>query len=287
MRKDMIVFGILCVFCLVYSVHADYTSSTFGGSVTVFGLYPPTMSNPPAWTNTTGVSITDKTWNITIDARTDFMNWTIVTSPDIGSAGDNEVQNGSKTVELSGLQYSTNYTIYVNATSIDIELGGDRGCADTNQTFWFETRGCGYTSSTFGGEIEVLADPIIIDVAPTIWTAGNINVNTDIQNNFTLWQNGSANIDITIGLNATNFSLVNYATWDGAGHNQITANFTDNNWASETNMNDVSYPFTNTLKTDYAPGNFNFGIRIWLPKSLDAESVNEDFEVVVSVSEHT
>ena len=283
MSKGMIVVGLLCVFCLAYSVHADYTSSTFGGSVTIPSFQPsaPILGNLLA-VSTSSINVTWSDDNVYADST--YVEWDSVNDASWNQGDHNNTCNVSDVDYYihTGLTHGTTY--YYKAWSYNKTQNVWSVGSGVEEATTFVVR---YTSSTFGGEVEVLTDPIIIDVAPTIWTAGNINVNTDIQNNFTLWQNGSANIDITIGLNATNFSLVNYATWDAAGHNQITANFTDNNWVSETNMNDVSYPFTNTLKTDYTPGNFNFGIRIWLPKSLDAESVNEDFEVVVSVSEHT
>ena len=534
MNKGILLIGFLCIVFFSYSVSADYTSSTFGGSVTVFDLYPPTFSNPPAWTNTTGVSIDDVTWNITIEAMTGFFNWSIETSPDIGSNSDNGDANGSKEVELSGLSFGTNYTIYVNATSVDQQIGGDRGSADTNQTFWFETRGGGYTSSTFGGSVTVTQDypsvvfvdddadagwynisqvatineaitnlstsergtiyiwdgsyseevvfhnhahslgidiigngssnvfcdgnggdfvfdllledhynisglnisdtdsngairwsgteflnlsncnitsdsygitssdssyntikncyfigidssgigidldddsefntfynnsfygwsasidddgslgntwnttrtagtnidggpflggnyyeengeaydidgfsepytipgeggsvdqlplmntEIYIEVNKTTWISGSHAVSTSIQENFTLWQNGTVNIDLSIGINVTNMTLNNYTDWTTSGADVICANFTTDEaqslWDTETNMLDLTHPFTNVLYSDmsaFNPGYFEFGVRIWMPRSLTVAEKREDFKVVISASVHT
>ena len=280
-KRIIVILVILCFFCFSYSVHAEWFSQTFGGTVDI----PDWTPSAPIFGNIVdiGPDYIRLFWSASTHADYTWIEWDSVEDTSWNKGDHNFTCNVSALAyKHSSLSEKTTYYYKAwswNASQNVWSTGSVPEDFTTKQRTWHE--------QTFGGEAEVLADPIIIDVAPTIWTAGNINVNTDIQNNFTLWQNGSANIDITIGLNATNFSLVNYATWDGAGHNQITANFTDNNWVSETNMNDVSYPFTNTLKTDYAPGNFNFGVHIWLPKSLDAESVDEEFEVVVSVSEHT
>ena len=50
------------------------------------------------------------------DSEGDSFNWTIETSPDIGSNGSTDDSNGIKTCTVSGLNYNTNYTWYVNAT---------------------------------------------------------------------------------------------------------------------------------------------------------------------------
>jgi hypothetical protein len=142
-------------------------------------------------------------------------------------------------------------------------------------------------NTSFGGSVEVLDIPINTSIAPTTWIAGSNTVSTSVQENFTFWQNGSSNLDITIGINTTNFSFVNYTTWESSGYNQVCANFTTDSWSSETNIADTSYPFSTVLQSNFAPGNFNFGVRIWMPKTLDAENVDENFELIISSSEHT
>lgn len=49
------------------------------------------------------------------DADSNF-NYTIETNPDIGNISENNVDDGVKTCTVSGLNYSTTYTWYVNAT---------------------------------------------------------------------------------------------------------------------------------------------------------------------------
>lgn len=50
------------------------------------------------------------------DPNGDGIDWSIETSPDIGSSTGNSEANGSKTCSITNLNYSTNYTWYVNAT---------------------------------------------------------------------------------------------------------------------------------------------------------------------------
>jgi len=87
-----------------------------------------------------GIVPVNKSTNITIDLLSldiiiedpdgDTFNWTIETSPDIGSNCGFEDNNGSKFCGVFGLNYSTTYTWYVNATD---------GFGWTNQSYWFNT----------------------------------------------------------------------------------------------------------------------------------------------------
>ena len=129
--------------------------------------------------------------------------------------------------------------------------------------------------------------PVNTSVSPTTWIGGSNNVETSIRENFTFWQNGTSSIDITIGVNSTNFTFQDYATWSTGGFNQICANFTTDTWSTETNIADTSYPFSTVLKSGFTTGNFNFGVRIWMPKTLSKESQEEEFEIVLAVSEST
>jgi hypothetical protein len=53
------------------------------------------------------------------DYQGDLMDYTVTTVPDIGSGGDSGVGEGTYTVDISGLDYSTEYTWYVTATDGD------------------------------------------------------------------------------------------------------------------------------------------------------------------------
>ena len=79
--------------------------------------FPPEFSDENPLNGATNVPITTSSLSIYIsDIEGDSFNWTIETSPDIGSVSGNDDNNGSKTCSVSGLEYSTAYTWYVNAT---------------------------------------------------------------------------------------------------------------------------------------------------------------------------
>jgi len=82
---------------------------------TVMGA--PFVSNPLPKHNAQYVPI----WrsNVSFDLKDyqgDLMNWTVETQPDIGSGGANGVGDGRYNIAISGLEYNTNYTWFVNAT---------------------------------------------------------------------------------------------------------------------------------------------------------------------------
>ncbi len=94
---------------------------------------PLTISNPIPANQSTDVSIATPYYYITIeDPENDTFNWTIETHPDVGNASANNDITGQKACPLSGLQYNTTYTVYVNAT----DYGNGTW---VNETFLFTT----------------------------------------------------------------------------------------------------------------------------------------------------
>jgi hypothetical protein len=78
---------------------------------------PPLIRNPSPRQNAQFVPIS--TSNVSFDLtdyQGDLMNWTVESQPNIGSGFGNGVDNGRYTVPISGLDYFTNYTWFVNAT---------------------------------------------------------------------------------------------------------------------------------------------------------------------------
>jgi len=67
------------------------------------------------------------------DFHGDTFNWTIETSPNVGSSSGNGQTNGSKTCSVSGLAYSTTYYWFVNAT--DGKLWTNRSYSFTTQAY--------------------------------------------------------------------------------------------------------------------------------------------------------
>jgi len=94
---------------------------------------PPKQSYEIPADLSTNVNISITTINVTIeDQQGDPINWTIETSPNIGSQDNSSSSegNGSKVCSVSGLTYGTTYTWYVNASD-DIDW--------SNETYVFTT----------------------------------------------------------------------------------------------------------------------------------------------------
>jgi len=91
----------------------------------------PVLSNPSLGNLSTDVSISTSALSITIeDPEGDSFNWSIETSPNVGSNSGNNASNGSKSCSVSGLSYSTTYYWFVNATD---------GISWTNESYSFTT----------------------------------------------------------------------------------------------------------------------------------------------------
>ncbi len=92
----------------------------------------PVISSPSPANGISNVDITTTQLSATInDPEGDTFNWTIETSPDVGSNSANGASNGSKTCSISGLSHNTLYTWYVNVTD---------GYEWENTTYTFTTR---------------------------------------------------------------------------------------------------------------------------------------------------
>jgi len=74
------------------------------------------LSNPNPVNGSTDISIGISSVSISINAL-DTFNYTIQTYPDIGSVSENNASSGTKSCSISGLEYSTIYTWFVNVTS--------------------------------------------------------------------------------------------------------------------------------------------------------------------------
>jgi len=129
--------------------------------------------------------------------------------------------------------------------------------------------------------------PAAIDceVSPVQWDLGNVYLGEFRTENFTFWQNGTSNIDITIGVNSTNFTFVTYSQWLYLGHDRYCANFTNDSWATEYNIA-PGYPPSSVLKSNFPTGDFEFGVRIWTPRTMTTQK-QEDFKIVLTISEST
>ncbi|GAH26346.1 unnamed protein product, partial [marine sediment metagenome] len=96
---------------------------------------PPTVESPNPSNGATDVSLSTTQLTVWInDTEGDGINWTIQTSPDIGSQDNSTAEegNGSKVCTVSGLQGHTTYTWYVNVTD-------NGGGGWNNETYHFTT----------------------------------------------------------------------------------------------------------------------------------------------------
>lgn len=75
------------------------------------------ITNPIPSESATDISISTSIISVNINEPTgDIIDWTLETSPNIGSSSGTGESNGTKTCSISGLSYGTTYTWYVNAT---------------------------------------------------------------------------------------------------------------------------------------------------------------------------
>ncbi|HUT00754.1 MAG TPA: DNRLRE domain-containing protein, partial [Candidatus Thermoplasmatota archaeon] len=94
-------------------------------------MMAPFVSNPLPKNNAQYVPIwTPNLFFDLKDYQVDLMNWTVETSPDIGSGSSNGVGDGRYNISISGLKYYTNYTWFVNTTD---------GTFWTRRTYTFTT----------------------------------------------------------------------------------------------------------------------------------------------------
>jgi len=93
----------------------------------------PIISNPNPANDAINISVSISQLSFKLeDLQNDPMDYTVETSPDIGSTGlITGVLNGIYSLPVSGLQFNTTYTWYVNVTD---------GIHITNQTFKFTTK---------------------------------------------------------------------------------------------------------------------------------------------------
>jgi hypothetical protein len=106
----------------------DTTEKTFGFTTEAIA---PVISNPLPADNAQYVPIETLSLSFNLkDYQGDLMNWTVETHPNIGSGAGNGVGDGRYTVAISGLDYFTSYTWFVNATD---------GEHWTKKTFLFKT----------------------------------------------------------------------------------------------------------------------------------------------------
>lgn len=262
MKKTISILGIITMLLFttvsVNAVFVPYDTLPFGGKADITGKYLPVFSNPNPANGTTGVSISLSIWNITIeDPEGDTFNWSIDTSPDVGNDSGTGSSNGSKNTTLSSLQYSTTYTVYVNATDI--------GSGEwTNETLWFETEAdvifTPYATLSFGGKVEVQSEyPQISDEYPA-----NNSIDKELQPTFSVtvediqgifnitWLHNKTGAWVVFGYNSSCIDGIytQNGTWANETETEynwsVHVNDTEGHWTNETyNFTTAGYSWGN------------------------------------------
>ena len=105
------------------SASGRFANKTYSFTTKPFNVGP-IISNPLPLNESTGVprTLTQLSFTLT-DFESDPMNYTVTTSPNIGSGSGTNVAAGTYYIDVSGLRYSTTYTWTVSATDgIDATL---------------------------------------------------------------------------------------------------------------------------------------------------------------------
>ena len=191
-------------------------------------------------------------WDIFVADEHGLFNWSIETVPDVGSATGTDAANGTISCTLSGLEYSTTYTVYVNVT------GSQR-----NETYTFTTQ----DQPANEDYIDVVLSPQAeanIEVNRSAWEP-NIGITGDIKTD-TVWglldNNGSIAVDVTVNVSNT----VNWTAAPTAAHNQFQMQIHNGSW----------YTIGNTHQTFRENLAYNedqtFGLQLFMPTSSETNT---------------
>jgi len=215
------------------------------------------FSSPNPANKTTSVSATISSWGISIDdADGNNIDWSIDTFPDIGNGSGTGEGNGTKQAILSGVQYSTNYSVYVNATD---------GTDPVNESFWFITGA--NSAPEFNNSVPV-NESTGVSVSTTLFNVTIFDSNGDTfnwsietlpsvgSNSSTGASNGSKEVTLTNLSYYTNYSIFVNAT-DGTDNNNETFWFITE---ADTLECDISTPF---------PTNSSSGVNVSVNISID------------------
>ena len=245
----VVVSFLICFSVISGAVFVLVDTDEFGGKADIIlsaGNHAVVFSNEYPSNETVNVSISTAIWCVTInDPDGDTFNFSITTSPDVGTNSSNGKSNGTKNVTLTGLSYNTLYTVYVDA----IDLGSGNW---TNESFIFTTEESGVfvllNTVSFGGKADVQTDyPGLSNEYPTnnsvssqlqpylsidvVDYQGNFNV-TWLHNKSSVWTVFAVNISVGTG------TYKQLASWANETDTKyfwaVHVNDTEQNWINET-----------------------------------------------------
>lgn len=205
----------------------------------------------------TNVAKTTNWWNCSITDTAGNFNWSIETSPDIGSASGINETGSMKSCPLSGLKYSTLYTVYVNVTGSEL-----------NKNYTFETE----DMPPYMGMIDVTLDPqatIDISVNRSVWNPPcELGENSQTASTWGLLEN-LGDVTVTVEINASD--TVAWSLSSVPSHNIFNLSFTfnDADWSSIYNEHSefkVLSPLAGNNTT-------TFGLKIYMPTSSSTNAV--------------
>jgi len=189
----------------------------------------PVSSSESPSNKTTGVSISVSYWNVTINDADGNNTWGNITCSNGNTTSWNDLANGTRSLNLSTLDYSTNYTVWLNFTD------GNSSCS-INETYWFVTQSAPTSfvldvTLTFGAKLDVQ-----IQESPSLSNEYPTNGSTNIPVNPTLriYASDSELMNITFRTNAS-------GSWQDVGSNNSVS--TGYYYQTTANMNgiDVKY----------------------------------------------
>jgi hypothetical protein len=199
--------------------------------------YPPEFSNENPSNGATNVPMTTTSLSIIItDREGDNFNWTIETSPYIGSSNGDNQNNGTKICSISGLTFDTTYRWFVNAT--------DSGNGETtSKTYTFITESASNSPPTK----PYINGPIIGNIGIQYnFTFTSTDPDGDNVQYYIEWGDGT--ITDWTSFQASGSSYSSQHQWNTAGQYQIKAKAKDTNGAeSAWSTFDVTMPRSKTF----------------------------------------
>ena len=212
---NTVITGLSPVKLYYFKAQLLYNSTIIEGDLKSFTTIsidnnPPTITTPDPTNGSTGISITTALLNITIqDPEGDLFNWTITTTPNIGSNTGTTTNNGTKTCTIAGLAYLTTYTWAAKAYD---------GHHWTNRSYVFTTGICPVINTSVNK-----ISPSVISVNPlTISAAGD----SDLDNVTLYYRWSDDNVSWNGGLNEIYESVdSNTSDVDGSTDKGVEINF--------------------------------------------------------------